>query len=264
MTDNGGMLMERYLLNKHGLRMHIVEHLFGEERLFILCHGFTGSTDSHVIKCVREMLTEMGESNVSLDFTNNLNLSEGNFAKHTIRGEIEDLDVVYRKYRGRFRRIYLIGHSMGCTVVTQYAAREPVDGLILVAPAYSIKEVIEAMAKAQGKSLAESLAEWKEKGTIQVYKAAHDRYYPLAYSFYEDLLQLDLTVYGRIACPVSVIYSTDDAVVPPEQSRKMFAAIASQNKELIVVKGAPHSFDTPGATGDLRRAVQRCLEKLQE
>ncbi|GIM47334.1 alpha/beta hydrolase [Collibacillus ludicampi] len=250
--------MKKFLINSRGQRIHLIENTFGKDSLFILCHGFTGSSDSHVIASLRDVLTQNRMDNVSVDFTNNLNESEGEFENHTISLEIEDLRDVYTHYRDTYDHIYLLGHSMGCTVVTQFAIETPIDGIILAAPAYNIAEVIISFAE---EDVDTAVAKWREQGTVPIYKEAHDRYYPLRFSFYEDAIAIPYERVREIVCPCLVIYSDADTVVPPEQSQALYDRIGSSDKEIVNISGADHSFESPSFTKQLQAIVMRWINK---
>jgi pimeloyl-ACP methyl ester carboxylesterase len=257
-SGRGCITLETFIRNSRAQRIHLIENTFGNDSLFLLCHGFTGSSASHVIASLRDVLTQNRFDNVSIDFTNNLNESDGEFEFHTISQEIEDLRDVYTHYRDTYKRFYLIGHSMGCTVVTQFAVTTPVDGLILVAPAFNIAEVILSFAEEDADA---AVAKWREQGTVPIYKEAHDRYYPLRFSFYEDAVSLPYAHVQNIRCPSLIIYSDADAVVPPAQSQTLFAQIGSTDKEIVNIPGADHSFESLVFTQSLQASVLRWIRQ---
>ncbi|WP_134701404.1 carboxylesterase [Ammoniphilus sp. YIM 78166] len=254
--------MKRYIPNTQGLRIHHVEHHHSEDQLFILAHGFTGSLDSHVIASFRQFLNGAGLSNVSIDFTNNLNGSDGQFANHTISGEVDDLKVIYDAYRDRYQKVYLIGHSMGCTVASQFALKHEVDGLLLVAPPFSIREIILGIAQATFGNVNAALAKWERDRMFPIYKERDQKHYPLSYEFYRDLNQIDPNAFQRITSPSAIIYSLADPVVPPAQSEQLFHNLGTDHKKLFQIEAAPHSFDTPGATQALLEAGEQAIEFL--
>lgn len=250
---------EKYILNSRGQRLHLVENTFARcDTLFLLCHGFTGSSDSHVIASLRHVLSDSNLDNVSIDFADNLNLSEGDFADHTISREIEDLHDVYRHYRHQYKQVVLIGHSMGCTVASQFSLRQPINGLILVAPPYNMAEVMIRFAEG---NVEEAIAQWRTQGTISIYKDTHDRYYPLRFHFYEDALRLPYEQVKKIQAPTLIIYSEEDQVVPPEQSKKLFQQIGTPIKEIVSIPGADHSFTAQEHTIRLQETVMRWVER---
>lgn len=254
--------MKRYLHNQMGLKIHHLEHHHGDDQLFILSHGFTGSLNSHVIASLRNYFDKKGISNVSVDFTNNLNESDGSFTYHTITGEVDDLNVVYEAYRHRYKKVFLLGHSMGCTVSAQFALQHAVDGLLLVAPPYSMREMILGFAQAAYGDAQAALAKWERDQTFPIYNGKDQSSYPLAYEFYRDLSRIHPSAYQGIQVPSVIIYSSEDPVVPPSQSIRLFQVLGATEKKLLEIPSAPHSFDTPSATEALLQAGEEAIRFL--
>lgn len=241
-------MVHQYLTNRRGLNIHIEEHLFDGDDVFLLCHGFTGSILSHVIATVRTYLRDKQISSVSIDFTNNINDSEGDFLHNSVTGEVEDLEVIYERVLQRYKRVFVLGHSMGCTVSLEFALRKEVSGLILVAPPYSMKEIIDQVARAHHVGDRDALEKWREEGTYPVYKERNQKYYPLSYEFYEDLSNLDPKRYRLIHVPSVIIYSLADPLIPARDSERLFEELGSEKKRLIAVENAPHSFNNSEST----------------
>ncbi len=247
--------MKRLIPNQHGLHIHVIEHLYPGDALFILSHGFTGSVQSHVIATLRSLLMDKKISTISIDFTNNLNESEGEFLNHTISAEVEDLEVIYEAYRDRYKKIYLVGHSMGCTISTLFSLKHDVDGLLLIAPPFSIRDVIHGIARATFGDEQAALEKWEREGTFSIYKEKDQAYYPLSYEFYRDLCRVDPQAVRGIQVPTAIIYSSADPVVPPLDSERLYETVGSLHKKLIEIPDAPHSFDHAAATEALVQEV---------
>lgn len=254
--------MKRFIPNSQGLHIHVIEHLYPGDTLFLLSHGFTGSVDSHVIATLRSFLSEKRLSNISIDFTNNLNESEGEFLHHTISAEVADLEVIYKLYRDRYKKIYLVGHSMGCTVSTLFALQYDIDGLLLVAPPFSIRDVIDGIARAAFGDVQAALAQWEREGSFSIYKEKDQTYYPLSYEFYRDLMKMEPRDVQGILVPTAIIFSTADPVVPPDESVRLYETLGSPSKKLIAIPDAPHSFDHAVATEALLQEVEEALKFL--
>ncbi len=117
--------------------------------------------------------------------------------------------------------IVYFGRSLGGPVATRLAAEIPPDGLILECPVSSIPD------------LAKTVTPWR---FLPVEKFIHNRF--------------DTVSHMRdVRCPVLVMHSEFDEIVPIEAGRKAFDA-ASQPKQFYVIKGAPHNgadyFDPEG------------------
>lgn len=256
--------LKRFILNKNGLHIHVIEHLYPGDSLFLLSPGFTGSVQSHVIATLRSFLSEKQFSNISIDFTNNLNEAEGEFLHHTISAEVADLEVIYKLYRDRYKKIYLVGHSMGCTVSTLFGPKYDIDGLLLIAPPFSMRDIIDQIARATFGDEQAALAKWEREGTFAIYKEKDQAYHPLSYEFYRDLSKIQPHDVQGIQVPTAIIYSTADPVVPPEESVRLFEMMGSQHKKLIAIPDAPHSFDHGAATESLLQEVEKAILFLTE
>lgn len=254
--------LNRFIPNEHGLHIHVIEHLFPGDTLFLLSHGFTGSVQSHVISTLRSFLTEKQLSNISIDFTNNLNEAEGEFLHHTISAEVEDLEVICRLYRDRFKKIFFVGHSMGCTISTLLGLKIEIDGLLLIAQPFSIRDVIHQIARATFGDEQAALAKWEREGTFAIYKEKDQAFYPLSYEFYRDLMKVQPEAVRGIQVPTVIIYSTTDPIVPSDDSVRLFETISSTQKKLIAIPDAPHSFDHAAATEALVREMEEAIQFL--
>ena len=108
--------------------------------------------------------------------------------------------------------IVYFGRSLGGPVATRLAAEIPPDGLILECPVSSIPD------------LAKTVTPWR---FLPVEKFIHNRF--------------DTVSHMRdVRCPVLVMHSEFDEIVPIEAGRKIFDA-ASEPKRFYVIKGAPHN-----------------------
>jgi pimeloyl-ACP methyl ester carboxylesterase len=121
-------------------RTHVVEvpDLKNQENVFVLLHGFGASAASW--NAISEALSELGEvvayDRPAFGLTDRPTSWTG-VNPYSSDGALEQLDAVVRLYSASEKDVYLVGHSAGAMVATQYILDNPdsVDGLILVAPA---------------------------------------------------------------------------------------------------------------------------------
>jgi pimeloyl-ACP methyl ester carboxylesterase len=147
-------------------------------RIFYL-HGFASSPQSKKAAYFAERFHGHGLSLECPDF------NEPDFPSLTMTRMIDQLG----REIGRVESgpIALIGSSLGGVVALHAAARFPdrIDRLVLLAPALTF-------AKEGHRFLGpERVAEWRAKGTIDVFHFGAGGTRPLNYSFYEDSLQYD-------------------------------------------------------------------------
>ena len=121
-------------------------------------------------------------------------------------------------------RLLYFGESLGAAVVTELATEHPPAGLLLRSPFVELAAVGRA-----------------HYPYLPVDALLRDRY-PLA----EQL--------ARIAVPATVVYGTEDGIVPPDQSRAV-ATHAGGPTVLVAVRGADHNDRALLDGGVLLRAV---------
>ena len=123
------------------------------------------------------------------------------------------------------------GRSLGGAIATRLAIRHPPRGLIL---------------------------ECTFTGIAEMAKRFHP--YMMAQRLSRNLYDT-LSLMPRLACPVLVSHSEDDARIPPDMGRRLFAA-APEPKWFVPLRG-PHSEagwrTTPHYRGDFERFVLACL-----
>lgn len=127
-------------------------------------------------------------------------------------------------------RLLYVGESLGAAVVTELATEHPPAGLLLRSPFVDLGAVGRA-----------------HYPYLPVGALLRDRY-PVA----EQL--------ARIAVPTTVVYGTEDGIVPPEQSRAV-AAAAGGPSLLVAVRGADHNDRALLAGAVLVRAVTELADR---
>lgn len=141
-----------------------------------------------------------------------------------------------------------IGHSFGCRVGLQLAARHPdsVDGMILLAAAglkrrRSVQEKLRIwpkilLFKALKLLLPEGPArdKWRQRFGSADYRMAGEMRPILTKVVNEDLSE----VAARVQCPVLLIFGRDDDQTPPEMGERL--ARLMPNASLLVLDGFDH------------------------
>ncbi|MBK1784400.1 alpha/beta hydrolase [Prauserella cavernicola] len=105
-------------------------------------------------------------------------------------------------------RLLYVGESLGAAVVTELATEHPPDGLVLRSPFTELAAV--------GK---------RHYPFLPVGLLLRDRFPVSEYA-------------GRLSIPVTVVYGTEDSIVPAEQSREVADAASA---EAVAVTGADHN-----------------------
>lgn len=172
-------------------------------RTILYLHGFASSNQGEKARFLREQFGDLGDHRF---LAVNFNPTREDFRQMTITGMIN-----------RFRQFILdhdlenpslVGSSLGGLVSLRYAARYPVDRILLLAPllAYQSLNMSE-----------QALEMWETKGTIDIDHYAFPGKIPLNYRFHVDGLQ-----YQEMIQPpgeVLIVHGRNDERVPIEDSR---------------------------------------------
>jgi pimeloyl-ACP methyl ester carboxylesterase len=128
----------------------------------------------------------------------------------------------------------VVGSSLGGLVGAYAAAARPdlVRGLALLAPALGLLGNLAQRLDAQGRM-------WTSEGTA----------FTVTPHVLADAKSLDEAGLGkRLQAPTLVVHGTADDVIPFRASERLFAAIASAQKDLWLVPGGDHRLNTVAPT----------------
>ena len=218
-------------------RQKIVGTLFAPRRaarkqIVILCHGFRSSKETDKAAALAKALNRLGTSLLAFDFTGR-GESDGKFEDSTVSKYIADLDAAVTWAAGRYKKIGVIGSSLGGLVALNAAVRDRrIAALGLLSPVSFFPW------RRDGEFSKKSLAQWRTRGWVIT---VSDRFGPLKlkYSFYRDALKYrSYSRYPRVAVPVVIVHGTEDKSVPLSQSRKLVRTLP--RAVLFKLKGADH------------------------
>jgi len=119
----------------------------------------------------------------------------------------QDMQLTYDYLSKRYKRILLLGYSMGTGMASYLAAHNPCDGLVLISPYVSLVDM-------------------------------KNRYFPIVPSFlmkYKFRTDENLkTVY----CPITLLHGTEDEVIPFESSEDLHRLFPKST--FVPLKGVGH------------------------
>ncbi len=211
---------------KDGVAIRGVHLASGHDSLIIYCHGFLGSKNYTVVTRFVEMLAEEADA-ISFDFR-----GHGESEGHSTIGVRELLDlaaVVDYARREGYRKIYLVGSSMGGATSLRYAASDPIIAGVATIGAFAhpgLTRTGELGLWLAGRAFARTAANAVRRCRISPGLN----------------LPSPLAVVGQISPrPLLLIHGEFDPLVPVQQARELYAA-AHEPKELIIVPHGDHDI----------------------
>jgi uncharacterized protein len=208
----------------------------GAAPLLVVFHGFTGTkVENHFIypKLSRN-LERSGIASLRFDFSGS-GESDGEFRDMTLSGELEEARRIwdFALALGGVDRdaLFLLGHSMGGLVAGMLAAEKNPRGLLLLAPAGNMPDIVRD-------TLARKTVAVDSQGDSDIGGLVLGR------GFLPDLLALDPPEASRkYRGPVCVIHGTADPVVPEAVSRQWFSSFPGATS-FVALEGAGHNYDS--------------------
>jgi dipeptidyl aminopeptidase/acylaminoacyl peptidase len=210
----------------------------------IVAHGFKGFKEQpHMDICAKE-LCKAGFVTLRFDSSNGIGESDGDIFDCDLTGFIDDvkcaLDFLTTLSYVDNRRIGLTGHSFGGQAIIITASQDKRVKAIVPQCAVFLPEF--------SHSLNENPEEWKREG-YKIFKSkSTGRELKVSYHFYEDRMNYPGEKMKRIASsievPTMIIHSENDEAVPLKTAHALFEILTCE-KEIHIIKGAPHTFKEP-------------------
>lgn len=257
--------MEFELQNRHDEKIVGIIEEPGHDKLAIVMHGLSGTTEQEHIKVLRQSFLDSGYSVLAFDCTHSFGKSGGTYETVTLSSYLEDLeDVVdYAKKQTWFRSPFaLAGHSMGGYTVARFAELFPEECSLIIpfAPVVS-GQMLEQTRREKDQ---EGYEEWQKTGIMEEVSSSRPelikrlRWHPhVTDSRKHDLLPSA----DKLTMPTLIIVGENDQPCPIWAQEKLLAAIPSENKSLKIIPGAPHTFVEEGHLDQLSETIKDWLKE---
>ncbi len=217
--------------------------------MVIFAHGFKGFKDWGTHNLVANYFAEHGFRFLKFNFSHNGTTPDKPidfadliaFSENTFSMELEDLkaviDFVYNGSSAQYiNGVYLIGHSMGGGI-----------SIIKTAEDKRIKKLVTMASIAGFRNLwpKEAEEQWRLQGIMYMLNSRTNQQMPLKATLLDDLdrnpARLDvLAKAAEITQPWLIMHGDEDKTVPLAHANEL--KNAQPNAELIIVKGADHTF----------------------
>jgi len=214
------------LLTEDGQKIHYDHWQGGHEQLVVIAHGFFNSKDAILLKELAKDLSNNYDI-VNMDFRGH-GKSSGLFYWTT--KEYIDLLAIIKELRGSYKKIGVIGFSLGAaTSLISAAKSDQIDSVIAVAPPVEFGKIDYRFWELNVKS--DIL--YNVIGNGRFGKGIR----PGPFWLKKDK---PVDVAGKISCPVLFIHGEADWLIKPWHSKMLYDKVLSK-KKLALVQNGPHA-----------------------
>jgi len=225
--------------------------------IILFLHGFKGFKDWGAFPDACEYLARHGFCVLAFNFSKNgvgekmLEFGQPElFASETLSSDLNDVgDIISRLKNGELRSdqvmintdiIGIIGHSRGGHTAIAAAAEYP-----------GIQAVVtwSAVANYNKRWSEEMISDWENKGYTEIENSRTGQVFKIDKVVYDDAIEnADRLMANKrvkeLHIPALFIAAKDDEAVPASESKKLFRACPSDDKEIKLIQDTGHTFGT--------------------
>lgn len=207
------------------------------KKLVIFVHGLTGHPNQHTFYNAAKFFPKKGFSTFRFDLYSGE--KRGRLLTHTsIKQHAEDLNLVIEYFRKKYKKLFLVGHSLGGVTILQ-ADYNKSDGIVLwdssVKKKYHLVGIDDTIR--YNKALGKYILKWREEYLIS--KAMNREMTRLPEP--KDLV-------AAVKVPIKIIVAGKGILV---RGGREYYKHASEPKDFALIKNAGHSFNEEGAEEQL-------------
>ncbi|MEK7579291.1 MAG: alpha/beta fold hydrolase [Patescibacteria group bacterium] len=198
--------------------------------LVVFVHGLTGSKNEHLFFNAAKLFPSKAIATFRFD----LYSGEKNgrtLTCTTISTHAKDVDTVVNRFNVRYKKIFLVGHSLGGPSILLSRARNNVAGIILWDSAHTLQKSDEV--------------DYRYDRHLKVYILSWGIEMLIGKRMFDDWKRLtrpkDLV--KNVSVPIKVICAEKGILIRPG---KEYYKYAKQPKEFMIIKKATHCFDERG------------------
>ncbi len=228
----------------------------------LLVHGFTGSP--YEVRPVGAYLAELGIGSIGVRLRGH-GTHPNDMLGCTHRDWLADAEAGLGELLARYRRVFLIGMSMGGTIALNLAARRANDPRIAgVVPLCAPLKLVDWRLGLAG--ILSRLIRWQAWGRPDIKdQSAWDSH--VAYRRFRSpailpllaLLRETIDLLPRVRQPLMVVQARHDNVVPPTNAQLILDGVASGDKEILWLDDCYHvvtvDFEAPVVNAAIARFI---------
>lgn len=204
------------------------------DRVAVFLHGFGSDQTGEKATSLGDRLLKEGWAYVKFDFRGH-GRSEGSTKDLTLSGLLEDCGEVISPLTGQYRRVALIGSSMGACAAAWYAALNPerISACAFIAPAFNfVNLILDQIGQNR-------LAEWKKNGVVELVNQRGSM--ELGYALVEDWRRYPLSrLVSKFSTPALILHGMRDEAISYLHSLSFTSRAASPEIEVVLIKDGDH------------------------
>jgi len=212
----------------------------------LMSHGFESSKDGSKWRILAPRLSDAGFAILRFSYRGcgeGAEKSEGEFEDTSLSGRTKDYEAAIDYLQNTevdIKKLGVIGSSFGG--MTALAAKDK-----------RVKAMVVLSTPSRFSSPSDqAIEQFREKGYFELGSGRR-----LALDFFADSQKYDILRNAKeIGCPLLIIHSSRDEVVPVENAHELYAH-AEEPKKLEIIEGASHSFDN---ADHLERVINLSME----
>jgi carboxylesterase len=227
----------------------------GSEIGILILHGFMGTPQS--VRYIGERLAQYGYSVMAPRLPGH-GTYYSDLEKYSHEDWFESLESAFLELKQQCTSIFVLGQSMGGTLVLQLAHKyREIKGVILINAALTLPAFEHLKGKTKPRYLDEGEPDIKARDAFEItyhktpIKAIHEL---------QKLMDMTPAILPQIYCPVLGIKSAEDHVVPPENTDYIIEHIGSEMKERVVLQ---NSYHVASLDNDKAQIVKGCHHFVQ-
>ncbi|MCH1626603.1 alpha/beta hydrolase [Ferdinandcohnia quinoae] len=207
----------------------------GNDIGILVSHGFTGSTQS--MRFLGEQLAKEGFTVCGPRLKGHGTHFE-DMELSMYQEWIESLEEGFKRLRETCSKIFITGLSMGGTLTLYLASKYPeIKGIIPINAAIEIEEMAKLAGALEPRFLDAIGSDIKKEGVIEL---AYEKTPLKSIGEIVQLMRITKERLPLISCPALIFVSTEDHVVPPENSMYIMETITSSDKEIVKLTNSYH------------------------
>ncbi|WP_164667807.1 alpha/beta hydrolase [Virgibacillus doumboii] len=227
------------MANSFPVMKEAVEFYFpGNKTGVLVIHGFTGTTQS--MYYLGEQLAEEGFTVFGPRLTGHGTTPE-DMENASYQDWIQTVEKGLDKLKATCEAIFVAGLSMGGTLTLYLAENHPeIKGVMPINAATHMPELIanyDSLKNTETRFVKGIGSDIKQEGVVEL------AYEQTPVKSMQELIKLSEMVrenLSNVSAPAMIFSSTEDHVVPPENSREIYESIASDVRDFIVLDNSYH------------------------